>query len=183
MRPHKSFYFIPVRFGGGLGRQNKPGRSISSRQTKQGRSNILARVQRGESPAPAAPALLATLGEGPGPRQESQSGAYPDYRWHSLLASTPRPQGSLTRAAQPQVSLAPNPASSGPHSLPPPAKDPVLAEDRNSAPIQAIAAMTAGYRYPILHTHTHTRYVPAHTDPQKLYPAIFVFFCFCFFDP
>ena len=34
--------------------------------------------------------------------------------------------------------------------------------------------MTAGYRYPVLHTHTHTRYVPVHTDPQKLYPAIYL---------
>ena len=30
-----------------------------------------------------------------------------------------------------------------------------------------VSCMTAGYRYPVLHTRTHARYVPVHTDPQK----------------
>ena len=37
-------------------------------------------------------------------------------------------------------------------------------------------AMTTGYRYPVLHTHARTRYMPVSTEPQKLYPTVTISF-------
>ena len=58
-----------------------------------------------------------------------------------------------------------------------------LANDRASETADDPAyGMTAGYRYPVLQTHTHTRYVPVHTGLPKAVPydlfETFVFLVF-----